>query len=145
MFMKKIILFFLVAALSTTVFSQQTATPPLTKADYLQKSKSQTTIAYATSIPGALLLIIGGAMFFSEFDNGLPGGTGSDEKTINTGNILMIVGSGLMLVAIPFQLAARKNKKLGMEIGFKNEPTQQLQESSLFRKTVPSLSLKISL
>ena len=144
--MKKIIFFVLILTISVSLFSQvKTGSAPELKTDYLQKSKGQGTIAYATGISGILLLTIGGIMSLSEFGNGLPGGTGYNETTARTGDALMIAGSGLVLVAIPFQLAARKNKKLAIAMAIKTEPIQQLQKNSFIKKSAPSLALKISL
>lgn len=144
--MKKIIFDILMLAIGSSVFSQPTGTsqPPV-KVDYLQKSKKQSTIALAFGIPGVALFTIGGIMFMSEFEDGLTPGSDYDEKKVKTGEALMIAGAGLAVVAIPFQLASRKNKKLAMTIGLKTESQQQLQKRSLFVKSFPSLALKLSL
>ena len=110
--MKKSIVFLLLLMLSVTTFSQPTINnaEPTTKSDYLQKSKKQSTVALATSIPGVVLVTIGGIMYMSEFGNGLIPGSDYEEKTFNAGEIFVLAGSALIMVAIPFHLAARKNK-----------------------------------
>ena len=147
--MKKIFLIsvFIFACCVVAIAQVNTAkkTYVLSAVQYMQKSKKQSTIALTTSIPGCLLLIMGGIMSLSEFGNGLPGGTGYNETNARTGDALMIAGSGLVLIAIPFQHAARKNKKLAIAMAIKTEPLQQLQKNSFIKKSAPSLALKINL
>ncbi|MBL0068750.1 MAG: hypothetical protein IPP39_09750 [Chitinophagaceae bacterium] len=145
--MKKSIVFLLLLMLSVTTFSQPTINndEPTTKSDYLQKSKKQSTVALATSIPGVVLVTIGGIMYMSEFGNGLIPGGDYQEETFNAGGIFILAGSALIMVAIPFHLAARKNKKIAMSLGFKNVPMPELQKNNPVAISVPSLSLKINL
>ena len=138
------LLFFI--ALVLNLFSQSTTMPVAKgKNDYLQKSRKQSTVALAIGIPGSLLLTIGGVIYISEFDRRLYPVDNFDKKKFRTGEALISTGCALLAVAIPFKLAARKNKKLAMSIGLKNEPTQLLQKSNLLNKSIPSLTLKINL
>lgn len=133
-------------ALATSLFSQSTTKAVAKeKNDYLQKSKKQSAVALAIGIPGSLLLTIGGVIYISEFDRRLYPVDNFNTKRFRTGEALISTGCALLAVAIPFKLAARKNKKLAMSIGLKNEPTQLLQKSNLLNKSIHSLTLKISL
>lgn len=132
--------------LATSLFSQSTTKAGAKeKNDYLQKSKKQSAVALAIGIPGSLLLTIGGVIYISEFDRRLYPVDNFNAKRFRTGEALISTGCALLAVAIPFKLAARKNKKLAMSIGLKNEPTQLLQKSNLLNKSIHSLTLKISL
>ena len=57
------------------------------------------------------------------------------------------VGIGAVCIAgsIPFFIASAKNKRRAMSVSFKNETIPQLQKSSFANRSVPSLTLKISL
>lgn len=144
--MKKVFIFLLLLAVSESIFSQQNEpAPQLAKQDYLQKSKRQSTIAYATSIPGSLLFFVGGIMYMSEFGDGLTGEPDYDASKVRTGNALMVAGGGLLLIGFHFQLAARKNKKRAMTMSIKTEAIQQFQKEKFLTNRVPSLALKISL
>jgi len=143
--MKKIILFFLIVIVSVTSFSQQ-INPTLTKQDLLQKSKKQKTIALAIGIPGVALLTIGGVMSMSEYGKGLlPGQTEESKTNSKTGDVLMIAGGVLCVVAIPFQIASAKSKMKALTLSFRNEKAALVQKSGFVNRSVPSLTLKINL
>ena len=133
--------------LTINVFSQQTgASPDLTKQDYYQKSKNQKTVALATGIPGVALLTIGGVMSMSEFGNGLlPGQSEQSKNNSKTGEVLMIAGAALCIVAIPFQIASAKNKLKSLALTFRNEKAVLAQKGGFVNQQIPSLTLKIRL
>ncbi|HQV54052.1 MAG: hypothetical protein IPN82_14825 [Chitinophagaceae bacterium] len=144
--MKKSVFFVLIMAIAVSLSSQVIKeTVPVVKPDYLQKSKRQSTIAYATGIPGCLLFSVGGIMSMSQFAAGFGGGPPYDASKVRTGDALMIAGGGLLLIGFPFQLAARKNKKRAMTMSIKTEAIQQFQKERFLTSRVPSLALKISL
>ena len=65
----------LLITISYSSFGQKiNPTGPITREDYLLKSKKQKTISLAIGIPGAALFSIGSIMYMSEFGNGLSGG-----------------------------------------------------------------------
>jgi len=135
--MKKIILFALLLILSATSFSQQTdPSTPLTRADYLQKSKNKKTAAWVLLGGGTVLIGTGfliGARTESSFDDAA------------TGGIIAVIGVISAIGSIPFFISAGKNKRKGLSMAFKNETAPQLLKSGLVRRSVPSLSLKIGL
>ena len=128
--MKKIIIFSLLLIASATSFSQQTnSSQPLTKPDYLQKSKSQKTVAF-------ILLGVGATAFAIA----APGNVSFDILPV------LVIGGGVaMLSSIPLFIASGRNKRKGMNLSFKNETAPQIQKSSFVYRSVPSLTLKISL
>jgi len=115
------------------------------KEDYLKKSKRQKTWGWIAAGTGVGLFTIGLVMYLSEYGDGLPGGTGYNEKTSNTGETLMFVGGGLVLVSIPFQIEYKRNKKLAASVSINN---RRIVYPLLVDKTfsfAPSLCLRIGL
>ena len=142
--MKKIILFFLVAALATTVFSQQTATPPLTKADSLQKNKTQKTIAWVLAGAGVTSVIFSiatadGTEIFSSI--------AGNNKPINRFGVLFFGGSAVAISSIPLFIASGKNKRKAMTATtyLKMQTMPLAGWNSFVQKSYPSLAVKINL
>ena len=134
--MKKIPVLLLFMIVSFNAFNQQTTAPtqPLTKTDYLQKSKNQKTAAWILLV-GGTALAAGSIMWATQNLNS----TGS-------GPIGLIVAGGVsMLGSIPLFIASGKNKRKAMSMSFKMQPVPQLQKNSLVNRQAPSLSLKINL
>ena len=135
--MKKIILFTMLMILSASSFSQQTNShPTLSKQDYLQKSKNQKTTAWVLLGGGAALILVGDLV-----------GNSKESSFSDAATGVVIAGAGVlsMLGSIPLFIAAGKNKRKAMSLSFKNEMIPELQNSSFVNRSVPSLSLKISL
>lgn len=153
-FMKKIIVLAMLLIVSVASFSQQTnPSPTFTKQDYLQKSKHQKTAAW---------LLLGGGLALSTTSLAIGAGKATkDVANIFTGivtlsnpapphdytgeTILLIGGTAAMVSSVFFFIASGKNKRKGMALSFKNEKAPQIQKSSLVYRSVPSLTLKISL
>ena len=135
--MKKIILFALLLILSARSFSQQSyPSTPLTRSDYLQKSKNKKTAAWVLLGGGIVLIGTGfliGASSESSFDDAYTGG--------------IFVGVGVLsaIGSIPLFIASGKNKRKAASLSFKNEMAPQLLKNSFVSRIVPSLSLKIQL
>ena len=128
--MKKIIFFTMLLILSATSFSQQTnPSKPVTRADYLLKSKNQKI--------GAWILLGSGAVIFAIV---APGNVSFDAL-----GPLVVVGTLATLGSIPLFIASGRNKRKGMRLSFKNETTPQIQKSSIVYRYVPSITIKISL
>ena len=144
--MKKIIICLLLITWSVASFSQQTTTskPPLTKADYLKKSKSQKT--------GAWLLVGGGAAMmaialtipikesndpFTYINNGYTGG----------GVILSLIGTLSALGSIPLFIASARNKRKAMNATsfFKMETAPVVGQTGFVSLSYPALAIKINL
>ncbi len=151
--MKKIVLFSSLLLLSAATFSQQTTTTaPITKADYLKKSKNQKRTAL-------LFLGTGGLCIMSPFL--LPKGkkitydTGgslwgvpivsSYYKNDGLKGTLFLTGILASLSSIPIFLACHRNKKKSMRLSFENQTIPLLSNQNFVYKAVPSLSFKISL
>ena len=143
--MRKIVVFALLLIISATSFSQQTtASPTLTKQDYLQKSKKQKTAAWVCLGGGAGLVLIGRAVAPKDYNVWYDVNTPEEDRQYHFFEALASTGLISMLVSIPLFIAARRNKKKGMSLSFKNETTSQLSKQNFVYRPVPSLSLKIS-
>lgn len=134
--MNKIILIAMLLVLSATSFSQPATETPTGKTDYLQKSKNQKTTAWVLLGGGAGFILVGtliGNSKEASFDD------------VGTGVVLGGIGALSMLGSIPLFIASGRNKRKAMSMSFKNEMIPQLQNGSFVNRSVPSLSLKISL
>ena len=100
------------------------------KTDYLQKSKSQKTIAWLLFGAGAVVNIIGVA---------------SVESPNNTPVVCFIVGSAIMLSSIPFTVMGHQNKKRAAALSINTEQMYQLKNSNLHVVSYPALTMKINL
>lgn len=134
--MKKIIVFALLLMVSVVSFSQPTTETPMVKTDYLQKSKNQKTTAWVLLGGGAGFILVGVLI-----------GNGKEASfdDVGTGVVLGGIGALSMLGSIPLFIASGKNKRKAMSMSFKNEMIPQLQNGSFVNRSIPSLSLKISL
>ncbi|HEY6503642.1 MAG TPA: hypothetical protein VIZ28_06665 [Chitinophagaceae bacterium] len=145
--MKKIPLIFMLLIIVISTFSQQNnPAPALTKQDYLKKARSQKTTAWIL-LGGGFVIASAGllveAVEVTTYVLTLP--YPEPEEPSNTGSVLLISGSLVMLSSIPFFSAASKNKKKALSISFKNEKALQVQNYSYVSVLVPSVSLKIAL
>ena len=135
--MKKIIIFSLLLMVSVASFSQPTINHALAvKTDYLKKSNNQKFAAWVLFGGGAAVLAI------TALSNLGLDFTGPKKKFP-----IVPVGIGAICMAgsIPLFIASAKNKRKAMSMSFKNETVPQLQNASFVNRSLPSLSLKISL
>src|SRR5215210_437358 len=102
--MKKVLLSFVCTILVAHSFCQTTATP-LTRENYLKKSKNQKTTALVMIIGGAVTTTVGIAIALSGGLDQATGGPDAD-KGQTLASILLISGSAAILGSIPFYIAA---------------------------------------
>lgn len=135
--MKKILFTFLLVVVSTISFTQTTnPSRPVTREDYLAKSKKQRTTGWVLLVGGTGL--IGAGLLIGD----------SKESSFSDaafGAVIGVVGFLSMIGSIPAFIASGKNKRRGMSLSFKNETAPHIQKMSIVSHPVPSLSLKISL
>lgn len=113
--------------------------------NFYGKGDPNKTIYLATAISGTVLLGAGLVMFLSDYGEGLPGGGGADEKKIKTGETLMYVGGGLVLISIPFYIASKRNRGFGININLQRQNASKLHGSFVTYFYQPSLSVKITI
>jgi hypothetical protein len=138
--MKKIIAFLIVVIIGINCFAQQAATlPPITKTDYLQKSKNQKGAA-SVLLGGGVAMGVMGIIIFAQ--------TFTISTNMNpTGAIIATVGFLAAAASIPLFIASGKNKKKARTVstGFIMEKTRAIQGASIVNRSYPALSMKIGL
>lgn len=128
--MKKITFSVLLLSMSAVTFSQQTdPMPPLTKQDYLQRSKNEKQAAF-------VLLGIGGACIAIA----APG-----KVDLGMAGALVIGGGAAIIGSIPLFIAAGKYKRKAMSMTFKNETVPLPQAGGFTNQPALSVTIKIGL
>ena len=144
--MKKIIyVFMLLFTISNISYGQKPdSVKPQNKQHYLVQSKIQQKIATVSGITGAVAFTVGLFIGLSEFGKGWSRGSHSNANKAKTGEMIMYIGGGMILAAIPLQIASNMNKKKAMTIAFKNQRIQYLIQNHIVSYLNPSLNLTIS-
>ncbi len=110
-------------------FSQQIENTPLTKSDYLQKSKTQKTGGF---------ILLGVAATCAAI--AAPGNIDFDFLPV-----LAIGGLASAIISIPLFISAKKNKKRAMSMTLIDKRDIHSPIISLMHKPIPSLSISLSL
>jgi hypothetical protein len=100
------------------------------KTNYLQKSRTQKTVAWVLFGTGAAINIIGVTQV---------------NSPKNTPIVCWIVGSTIMFASIPFTVMGAKNKKRAAQLSLNTEQLYKLQNNNLYAVSYPALTMKISL
>ena len=130
--MKKITICAMLLILATTSFSQQTqSSKPLTREEYLTKSKNQKIFGFILLGAGVTSLAIAAY-----------GGPSFDVLPV-----LAIGGTLSTLGSIPLFIASRRNKRKTMNTSasLKIEKTQTMQQTGISFHSLPAISVKINL
>ena len=152
--MKKItsllLLFFVLKTSSAQEISKDTV-KLLTSKDYLKISKAQKTGGWILLGSGILLGSIGAINSLKETArlinviNPDPNAPRPNEKKIDAGLTLMLVGTVASLTSISFFVSSSKNKRKAASISFTNQIVPQMNRLAIGNKVVPSLTLKVRL
>lgn len=129
------LLFFAVA---NSAQSQQTTTSkPMSKQDYLKRSKSQKVGAWLTLAAGGTLIAIGA----EDVDNKI----GNSDETRSTACV--VAGIVSLGVSTTLFIASARNKKKAdaMAFDFKMERAPVIQQGTLVQSSYPAISLRIKL
>ncbi|HEY6062929.1 MAG TPA: hypothetical protein VIV35_04940 [Chitinophagaceae bacterium] len=134
--MKKIIACMALLILVNSIHSQQSKPSiPLTKQDYLQKSKNQKTAAW---------LFLGGGMVIT--------GLGIKDADPNAGKsedsrktVAIVTGLAAISVSITLFILSSENKKKAGALSFKMEKSPLIQQRNFVYHSYPALSLSIAL
>ena len=136
--MKRFIFSLILLPLALATYCQPAPATPLTKEDYLQKSKNQKKTGLILLIGGSTMAIIGGIVFAnSDF-------LSSDDPSTDAGGYLFIGGLTLDLVSIPFFISSSNNARKAASIGFSNQRLLLPQQNQSIAKMQPSLTLRIA-
>jgi anaerobic C4-dicarboxylate transporter len=134
--MKKIITCFALLIMANSIYSQQNnPTAPLTRKDYLQKSKNQKTAAWC---------FMGGGLVITTL-----GVTNNTDKNFNSGNTTgrvagIVTGLVAMSVGTVLFVAATKNKIRAESLSFRMEKVPLIRQKSLVSGSYPALSFRIN-
>ena len=101
--------------------------------DYLKKSKNQKTAAWILVGVGSLSTLLGTIQVNPDY-----GGN-------NNSTFLLVGGLVTLGASVPLFIASARNRKKAMSLTFKNETTQQIQNSGIVNQNIPSLNLKLNL
>ncbi len=117
---------------STTSFCQETEPqPPMTRADYLKKSKTQKTIGFVLIGVGAVTLIA------------ISGGN-TDLGAVGP---LAVIGTVCILTSIPVFIGSGRNKRRAKNasVSFNFEKIRSIQQTQIRYAAIPAISLKLNL
>lgn len=132
----------MVLIVANIAFSQQVNPPPtFTNQDYLQKSKHQKTAAKILLGGGGVLFFTGSLIALNDIGNLFSGKVNNPALA----EILLLTGGAAMVTSIPLFIASSKNKKKAMSMSLGNQSVPQIKNNSFVYRTIPSLTIKISL
>ncbi len=134
--MKKIITCIALLIVANSIYSQQSkSSAPLTKKDYLQKSKHQKTAAW---------LFMGGGLGITVL--GLTEHPNNNLYADNTGKTVAII-SGLAAIGVGTTLfiLATNNKNKANSLSFRMEKAPAIQQGGFVYHSYPALSFRLNL
>lgn len=137
--MKKIIIYAMLLFVTLSSFSQQiNPIQPLTRQDYLKKSKNQKTAAWV--LLGGLPVLTGTGLLIGN----------RKEASFNdafTGAVIAGIGVLSAIGSIPLFIASGRNKRKAMNAStyFKIEKTQTIQQTGISFPSLPAISIKLNL
>lgn len=145
--MKKALFFITCMVIMAGAYCQEdtvnTPGSPVTKQEYLQKSRNQKTGAIVLISAGGVVTFIG---MIVGLDNSLedifePNKPSGGDETL--AGVLIVGGVAAMLGSIILFKSARKNKERALSMSFKNELVPHLQRGIVFNRSIPSFNIKI--
>lgn len=148
--MKKLIVFLFLLVVSTANYSQPTTTTTSSlKTYYLQRSKDQKIAGFIFLGGGVGFIIVGRLLSKGELvettSGGFWGTGGWSYKNYETKTFFTLAGIVSSLISIPIFTSSFRNKRKAIELSFKSETVSQIKKSNFVYKSLPSLTLKISL
>ena len=134
--MTKTFFLFIFSAIAFSSFSQQSnPSAPLTKQDYLQKSKKQKTTAWILLAVGATVGFIG----LTQFNF-----AGSDGEVNNgAATVMFLTGTAAVITSIPFFKASNKNKRKAASMSLKMDRVPVLQTKNMASINYPAISFRL--
>ena len=138
--MKKIVPSLLLLLFVVKSFSQS---PELSKDYYLEKSKTQKTVAWVMIGGGLAIATIGYVISVYQIKDDPVAYVFTDKGTGSA--ILTLVGICTAFGGIPFLTSSKKNARRAATISFKNQKILFPLQNTFVLKTQPALTLKIEL
>lgn len=142
----KIALFILILAVSGLCNGQSvTGVNPLTKEDYLLKSKHQKAGYLITGGAGIILLTVGVIEATQNLDLDPFGMSTQKNRKLTTADALALAGIGLVAVSIALIIASHQNKKRAAALSINSNYRLFQNQKGITYRRIPSLSLTIPL
>ena len=146
--MKKLLLVLLIMSYLTDSKGQAEKQSLMTKADYLKKSKNQSTAAWVLAGGGVVMVTAGAIIGLNDATEAIGSiFTGETEETSDAGPILFFTGAAAMVGSIPLFIASSRNKRKANDMSafFKMENRPFVQKGSLINASFPAIGMKINL
>lgn len=146
--MKKFLLVLLIMTYLADSKGQGQRQSQMTKADYLKKSKNQSTAAWVLVGGGAVMVTAGAVIGLNDAAESFGSiFTGDTKEPSAAGPILFYTGAAAMLGSIPLFIASSRNKRKAnsMSAFFKMENRPLLHSNSFTKTSYPALAIKINL
>lgn len=137
---KTLILAIFLTGLAWQSFGQKAETP-MTKQDYLDKSKSQKKTGFILLGAGAGSAILGGILMSSNFC--IFGCTSSQDIAFGTGAGLVVAGGISMIASIPVLISGGVNANKAAELTLYSQPIDLPQHANSGSKSFPALKISI--
>jgi predicted GTPase len=134
--------------LAHSCIAQFTGQPVPNKADYLKKSKNQSTAAWVLAGGGAVMVTAGAVIGMNDVADSFGSiFTGESEEPSDAGPILFYTGAAAMLGSIPLFIASSRNKRKAnsMSAFLKMENRPFVQKSSFINASYPAMGIRINL
>ena len=136
--MKKIFLALTLIFIFLKSFSQEPASPSLSKEDYLKKSQQQKKTAWILLATGTAMAVGGIIVFNNTFSL-------ESNSTTDIAAFVALAGIVTDLVSIGFFVGSSNSKQRAARIAISNQHISFPQQNAFALKTQPALTLKIAL
>jgi hypothetical protein len=144
--MKVLLLILIVFVSIAKTYCQNAEAPALSKDYYLQKSKTQKTVAWVLAGSGTGMMITGAIINGSQNMGNMVGAfIGETPTNENKGLWLCYVGSAAAITSIPLFISSHKNKKRAASVALSNQNIYAPFQNNFVVKTQPTLTLKLNL
>ncbi len=146
--MKKFLLVLLIMSYLTDSKGQAEKLSLMSKADYLKKSKNQSTAAWVLAGGGVVMVSAGAIIGLNDATEAIGSiFSGETKEPSDAGPILFYSGAAAMLGSIPLFIASSRNKRKAnsMSAFLKIENRPLLQKSSFIKTSYPAVGVKINL
>jgi len=146
--MKKFLLVLLIMSYLTDSKGQAEKLSLMSKADYLKKSKNQSTAAWVLAGGGVVMVSAGAIIGLNDATEAIGSiFSGETKEPSDAGPILFYSGAAAMLGSIPLFIASSRNKRKAnsMSAFLKIETRPLLQKSSFIKTSYPAVGVKINL
>lgn len=148
--MKKGIVVTVMLALSCFTYGQPVEKAALpTVGQEFRKAGTQKQVGIATLAAGSTLALVGGALYLSEFGDGLTGSTGYNAGVANTGEVLFYTGIGLAVASAVIFGTDRQHRRIKNSLQavpfLEMETALQPGVTGMARCRYPCLGLQVGL